>query len=66
MLPVGEALFAVEMLTDVIVEEDFDRNEDDMWYSRKDLEHGKTHSPVMLIYHVRKMVDTCAFHEKVI
>ncbi|XP_077086851.1 cerebellar degeneration-related protein 2 [Siphateles boraxobius] len=27
------------MLTDVIVEEDFDRNEDDMWYSRKDLEH---------------------------
>jgi len=37
-------VFAVEMLTDVIVEEDFERNEDDMWYSRKDLEHGKTHT----------------------
>lgn len=27
------------MLTDVIVEEDFDRNEEELWYSRKDLEH---------------------------
>ncbi|XP_026064722.1 cerebellar degeneration-related protein 2-like [Carassius auratus] len=27
------------MLTDVIVEEEFDRNEDELWYSRKDLEH---------------------------
>lgn len=30
------------MLTDVIVEEDFDRNDEELWYSRKDLEHGKT------------------------
>lgn len=30
------------MLTDVIVEEDFDRSEEELWYSRKDLEHGKT------------------------
>ncbi|KAK9978244.1 hypothetical protein ABG768_020003 [Culter alburnus] len=27
------------MLTDVIVEEDFDRNDEELWYSRKDLEH---------------------------
>ncbi|XP_043106484.1 cerebellar degeneration-related protein 2 [Puntigrus tetrazona] len=27
------------MLTDVIVEEEFDRNEEELWYSRKDLEH---------------------------
>jgi len=38
------------MLTDVIVEEDFERNEDDMWYSRKDLEHGKTHTLAMRTY----------------
>lgn len=33
------ALEGVEMLTDVIVEEDFDRSEEELWYSRKDLEH---------------------------
>ncbi|XP_016391995.1 cerebellar degeneration-related protein 2 [Sinocyclocheilus rhinocerous] len=27
------------MLTDVIVEEEFDHNEEELWYSRKDLEH---------------------------
>lgn len=31
------------MLTDVIVEEGFDHNEEELWYSRKDLEHGEIH-----------------------
>lgn len=31
---------SVKMLADVIMEEDFDK-EPELWYSRKELEHGK-------------------------
>ena len=30
------------MLTDMIVEEDFEKDEETSWYGRKDLEHGET------------------------
>lgn len=48
------------MLTDVIVEEGFDHNEEELWYSRKDLEHGeiqKTSSPVYWCF----SLNACTF-----
>ena len=29
------------MLTDVVIEEDFELRSDDLWYSKQDLENGK-------------------------
>ncbi len=48
------------MLTDVIVEEEFDRNEEDLWYSRKDLEHGKTRQWCI---RCEMIAYACTFHQ---
>lgn len=53
------------MLTDMIVEEEFEIKEEEPWYDKQDLEHGTVSSLPLFVCAASEIKDTAGLHRTI-